>query len=472
MSQQRAAIILAAGQGTRIRSSLPKVLHPVCELPLIVHVVRLALASGASPVVVVIDPAGKRTRDLVSASFPDAPLVFALQEVPRGTGDAARAGLEAIPDFKGQVLVLAGDAPLLQKNTLGKLQKAGANLAAAVLTTMVEDPTGYGRIVRDGKKLLRIVEHKDASKVEKEICEINSGVYLFHTALLRPAVLALRSDNAQGEFYLTDVVEEAAKQDQATALVAADSNECAGVNNREQLAAVEAIMRQRLIRHWQHKGVSFLDPQSTMIGSDVKLAQDVTIGASVQLLGETKIAKGVVIHGPSFIKDSQIGSGTMIHSFSHLEKAKVGKDAQIGPYARLRPDATLSDEVKVGNFVEVKKSQIGKGAKLNHLSYVGDATIGAGSNVGAGTITCNYDGHNKHQTILGRGVFVGSNTTLVAPVELGDGAYVAAGSTITKLVPADALAFGRSKQVNREDYATLLKARNEQAKAQKLRNKE
>ena len=209
-----------------------------------------------------------------------------------------------------------------------------------------------------------------------------------------------------------------------------------------------------------------------MIGADVKLAQDVTIGASVQLLGQTKLAKGVVVHGPSFIKDSQIGTGTQVHSFSHLDRAKVGKGAQIGPYARLRPEAALADEVKVGNFVEVKKSQIGKGAKLNHLSYVGDATIGAGSNVGAGTITCNYDGHNKHQTVLGRGVFIGSNSTLVAPLELGDGAYIAAGSTITKEVPADALAFGRSKQVNREDYAALLKARNEQAKAQRLKEKE
>ncbi|MAM67933.1 MAG: UDP-N-acetylglucosamine diphosphorylase/glucosamine-1-phosphate N-acetyltransferase [Rhodospirillaceae bacterium] len=472
MSQQTAAIILAAGQGTRMRSSLPKVLHPVCELPLIVHVVRLALASGAAPVVVVIDPAGKRTRDLLSATFPGAPLVFAIQEVPRGTGDAARAGLEAIPDFKGQVLVLAGDVPLLQKSTISKLQKAGAKLAATVLTTVVEDPTGYGRIVREGKKLVRIVEHKDASKAEKEICEINSGVYLFHTALLRPAVLALRSDNAQGEFYLTDVVEEGAKQDQAAAVIAADPSECSGVNNREQLAAVEAVMRQRLIRQWQHKGVSFLDPQSTMLGADVKLAQDVTIGASVQIWGDTKISKGVVIHGPTFIKNSQVGAGTVLHSFSHLEQAKVGKGAQIGPYARLRPDASLADEVKVGNFVEVKKSQIGKGAKLNHLSYVGDATIGAGSNVGAGTITCNYDGHNKHQTVLGRGVFIGSNSTLVAPLELGDGAYIAAGSTITKQVPADALAFGRSKQVNREDYATLLKNRNEQAKAQRLKEKE
>jgi bifunctional UDP-N-acetylglucosamine pyrophosphorylase / glucosamine-1-phosphate N-acetyltransferase len=469
MSQNTAAIILAAGQGTRMRSALPKVLHPACELPLIVHVVRLALASGASPTVVVIGPESKRTRDLLTATFPDAPLVFAVQEVARGTGDAARVGLEAIPDFKGHVLVLAGDVPLLQKKTVSRLQKSGANKAVAVLTTFVDDPTGYGRIIRDGKKLLRIVEQKDASKGEKEISEINSGVYLFHTALLRPAVLALRSDNAQGEFYLTDVVEQAGSQDQAVAVVAADPSECAGVNNREQLAFVEATLRTRLIRFWQDKGVTFLDPAGTFIGSDVKLAQDVTIGVGVQLWGQTKIAKGVVIHGPCFVKDTQIGSGTMVHSFSHLEQAKVGKDAQIGPFARLRPQAALADEVKVGNFVEVKKSQIGKGAKLNHLSYVGDATIGPRSNVGAGTITCNYDGHNKHQTVLGSDVFIGSNSTLVAPLELGNGAYVAAGSTITKVVPADALAFGRSKQVNREDYAALLKERNEQAKAARLK---
>jgi len=471
MSQKRAAIILAAGQGKRMRSSLPKVLHPICELPLIVHVVRLALASCEGPVVVVIDPAGKRTRDLLTATFSDAPLVFAVQEVPRGTGDAARVGLEAIAQFKGHVLVLAGDVPLLRKKTVTRLLKSGANKAAAVLTTFVDDPTGYGRIVREGKTLVRIVEHKDATKAEQEICEINSGVYLFHTALLRPAVQGLRSDNAQGEFYLTDVVEDAARQEQATAVVAADSTECGGVNNREQLANAESILRKRLIASWQEKGVTFLDPQGTFLGVDVKLAQDVTIGAGVQLWGQTKVAKGVVIHGPCFVKDSQIGAGSMVHSFSHIEQATIGKNSEIGPFARLRPEALLADEVKVGNFVEVKKSKIGKGAKLNHLSYVGDATIGPRSNVGAGTITCNYDGHNKHQTVLGSDVFIGSNSTLVAPLELGNGAYVAAGSTITKVVPADALAFGRSKQVNREDYASVLKKKNALAKATRQKGK-
>ncbi|MEC9466178.1 MAG: bifunctional UDP-N-acetylglucosamine diphosphorylase/glucosamine-1-phosphate N-acetyltransferase GlmU [Myxococcota bacterium] len=459
MSDSLAAIILAAGRGKRMRSKLPKVLHPVCEVPLVAHVVRLALSRGCSPVVVVIDPQGVRTRELLTALFPQSPLVFAVQKEQRGTGDAARAGLDAIPDFRGNILLLAADVPLLRSKTLGRLEKKAKDASAVVLTTRVADPTGYGRIVRDGKIVKRIVEHADASKEERGINEINSGVYLFDSALLRQAVLSLNASNAQGEFYLTDVVEMAARDGLAAAVETADSDECRGVNTRAQLAEAESALRRRLIGAWQDKGVTFVDPTNTFVGMDVKIGKDATIGVGVQLWGQTKIGAGAVIHGPSVIRDSEVGSDTEIHSFSHLQGAVVGKTAQIGPYARLRPEAKLSDGVKVGNFVEIKKSQLGQGAKVSHLSYVGDASVGAGSNVGAGTITCNYDGQSKHRTVLGEGVFVGSNTTLVAPVTLGRGAYVAAGSTVTKEVPADALAFGRSRQVNREGYAESMRQR-------------
>lgn len=472
MTKSCAAIILAAGQGKRMRSDLPKVLHPLCEQPLIVHVVRLALAAKCSPVVVVLNTEGERIRSLLDATFEKQSLVFATQEVPRGTGDAARAGLAAIPAFKGNLLVLAGDVPLLENRTIGRLKKQGATKAAVVLTTQVDEPAGYGRIVRDGKAVQRIVEEKDATKEEKLIREINSGVYLFESELLRKAVLELRADNAQGEFYLTDVLEAAAQDNQAGSVMTPDADECQGINNRTQLGYAESVLRKRLIAKWESKGVTFLDSSNAYLGVDVKLAPDVRVGPGVQLWGKTKIGKGAVLHGPCFISDTTVGAGSVIHSFSHLEGARVGLGAQIGPFARLRPLSSLADDVKVGNFVEVKKSKIGKGAKLNHLSYIGDAEVGARSNVGAGTITCNYDGHNKHQTVVGEDVFVGSNATLVAPLELGSGSYVAAGSTVTKTVPSDALAFGRSRQVNREGAGAAIRKRaaKEQAAATKGRS--
>ena len=467
MSDSLAAIILAAGRGTRMRSKLPKVLHPVCELPLVAHVVRLALVRGCSPIVIVIDPEGLRTRELLTAQFPDAPLVFAIQKEQRGTGDAARAGLDAISDFKGRILLLAADVPLLRAKTVGKLEKKAKNASAVVLTTRLKDPTGYGRLVRDGKRVLRIVEHADATKEERLIDEVNSGVYVFEAALLRKAVLSLNSSNAQGEFYLTDVLEMAAEEGLAAAVETLDVDECRGVNTRAQLAQAEAAMRHRLITSWQDKGVTFVDPGNTFVGMDVKIGKDATIGVGVQLWGQTKIGSGAVIHGPTLIRDSEVGGDTEVHSFSHLEGAKVGKACQVGPYARLRFETVLSDGARVGNFVEIKKSSIGRGAKINHLSYVGDASVGVGSNVGAGTITCNYDGRAKHRTVLGDGVFVGSNTTLVAPVNLGSRAYIAAGSTVTKEVPADALAFGRSRQVNREGYAESIRLRQKQDASKK-----
>ena len=462
-----AALILAAGQGKRMRSALPKVLHPVGDEPLVVHVVKLAITRRCSPIVVVIDPNGARVRELLVARFPKAPLVFATQHQALGTGDAARVGLAAIPKFKGRVLILCGDVPMLQPTTLAALEKAKGRTSLAVLTARVPDPTGYGRIVRTaaGTGVERIVEHRDATPAELDIHEINAGVYVVDEALLRRAVRGLSANNDQGELYLTDVVPLAAASGGARAHVVEDAREVRGVNTRVELAEAEATYRERLVRGHQLEGVTFRDPTSVLLGARAKIGGDAIIGVGVQLLGSVEIGAGARVEGPSVLENCTIAPGAVVESFSHIDGAYVGPGAHVGPYARLRPGAQLGEGARVGNFVEVKKSRLGKGVKANHLAYLGDAEIGEGTNVGAGTITCNYDGVNKHPTRLGAGVFVGSNTTLVAPVEVGDGAYVAAGSTVTKNVPADALAFGRARQENREGYAKRLRAMQKRGKA-------
>lgn len=457
MTNPTAAVILAAGQGTRMRTSLPKVLHPCADLPLVAHVVSLALARRCDPVVVVVDPKGQPVQAMLEALFPEAPLVFAVQEVARGTGDAVRAGLASIPSFAGRALVLYGDVPLLRAETVARLEDALRGVELAFLTARVDDPTGYGRVVRSGEAVARIVEHKDAGEAERVVREINVGVYLCDVALLRETVGGLTADNAQGELYLTDIVARAAKGGGARAVMVDDLDEVRGVNSQAELAEVSAIMRRRLIAEHQARGVRFLDPGTTFIGTRVQIEADVVIGVGVQLVGEVHIGCGVRIEGPTFIKDSRLAAGAQVESFCHLEGATVGEGAHVGPFARLRPEAQLDEGARIGNFVEVKNSRIGAGAKANHLAYLGDADVGPGVNIGAGTITCNYDGVHKHRTVIEKGVFVGSNSTLVAPLHLGAGAYVAAGSTLTKDVPDDALAFGRARQETREGYAQRLR---------------
>lgn len=453
-----AALILAAGEGKRMRSSLPKVLHACGDKPLVAHVVELALKRKCNPVVLVIGPKGARIREALVARFPKAPLVFAVQPEPLGTGDAARAGLVAIPKFKGRVLILYGDVPLLQATTVTRLERALGKASVALLTAHAHNPAGYGRVIRENGNPVAVVEHRDATAEQRAIDEINVGVYLAESTLLRKTVSGLQSSNAQQEFYLTDVVAAAAKRNGAKAVVVQNIHEVRGVNTRAELAEAERVLRQRLIAAHQDRGVMFRDPAGTMIGADVRIERDVVIGVGVQLYGRVSIGKGARLEGPSYFRDCRIGAGTTVHSFCHVEGADVGKEVTVGPFARLRPGAELDTGSKIGNFVEMKKARLGKGAKANHLAYLGDADIGAMSNVGAGTITCNYDGSKvKKTTTLGKGTFIGSNATLVAPLNLGDGAYVAAGSTVTRDVGKDALAFGRARQVNRDGYAARLR---------------
>jgi bifunctional UDP-N-acetylglucosamine pyrophosphorylase/glucosamine-1-phosphate N-acetyltransferase len=462
-----AAIVLAAGQGKRMQSDLPKVLHACGGLPLICHVVRCALSQGCSPVVVVVSPQTQGpVQETLAAHFPEAPLAYAVQAVPQGTGDAARVGLEQVPEDSGQVVILYGDVPLLQGSTLQRLRKATQKNPLAVLTAQVARPDGYGRIVRDAKgHVACVVEDKDTTPEQRAITEINAGVYWVHTPLLRRALSGLTRNNAQNELYLTDVVAAAAASGGAQAVAVAQPDEVRGVNSRMELGLVEGILRRRLVAAHQARGVSFVDPEHVVLGVDVTLGRDVIIGPGVQLLGQTHIEANVRIEGPSVLIDTHVGTGSVVRSFCHLESAHVGHDANVGPYARLRPAARLEAKARVGNFVEIKNATLHAGAKANHLAYVGDAEVGAGANLGAGTITCNYDGFNKHRTQVGAGAFVGSNSTLVAPVHVGDEAFVAAGSCITDDVPADALAFGRAKQVNREGMAATLRARLEKQKA-------
>jgi len=460
MTTKLAAIILAAGQGKRMRSRLPKVLHPCAGEPLIVHVVRLALSRKATPVVVVIDPAGTRTREVLTAAFPKAPLKFAVQEKPLGTGDAARAGLAVIPSFTGKLLILCGDAPLLRPDSLALLERAAKKASLALLTAHLPNPHGYGRILRAGHQALGIVEEKDATPEQRDLHEVNAGVYLCDADLVRKTVTRQNRANAQGEAYLTDLVARAAQAQGATPVTVADATEILGTNTRTELADAEQILRRRMIRDWQAEGVAFADPGSVILEGSVKLGADAHIGPGVQMYGQVRVGAGAIIEGPSVLRDANIEAGARVYAFSHIEGATVKSGAAVGPFARLRKGAILEEDSRVGNFVELKKTRLGRGAKANHLAYLGDAEIGAKSNIGAGTITCNYDGGPvKHATALGEGAFIGSNTTLVAPVTVAAGAYVAAGSTITKDVPADALAFGRARQENREGLAARLRAR-------------
>lgn len=460
MSYTTAALILAAGQGTRMQSSLPKVLHEICGLPLICHVVRRAKTLGCSPVVVVVSPQTRpHVEKALASHFGQGEVTFALQAQPQGTGDAVRAGLTALTaEQASHVVILYGDVPLLTDPTLAQLADAGRKTSLAFLTAKVADPTGYGRVLRNGAgEVTRIVEHKDASESERRVTEVNAGVYFVEQALLRTAISGLNSNNAQNELYLTDVVAHAATLGGAQAVNVENVNEIRGVNSRVELAMAEKLLRFALIRHHQLAGVTFVDEQQVVIGVDVVLGRDVTVGAGVQLMGKTAIGNNVRIEGPSVLRDAIVLEGAVIHAFSHLDQAHVGLSAQVGPYARLRPKAELRARARVGNFVEIKNATLEEGAKVNHLSYVGDAHVGENANVGAGTITCNYDGFRKSRTQIGARAFVGSNSTLIAPLNVGDGAFVAAGSTLTEDVPADALAFGRARQSNREGGARALR---------------
>jgi len=435
-------IILAAGQGTRMRSDLPKVLQPLAGRPLLGYVLDSARELGADDVCVVYGHGG----DEVPARFSGAGVRWTLQAEQLGTGHAVQQAMPETPD-DNQVLVLFGDVPLLTVSTLRKLLDATPKNEFAVLTVDMDDPSGYGRIVRDGDKVIGIVEQKDASEAEKAISEINTGVMACPAGKLKRWLNRLSNDNAQGEYYLTDTIAMAVA-DRVTVhgIKASNWTEVMGINDKKQLAEAERALQARLVDELMANGVGFADPTRVDIRGDLVCGKDVFIDVNAVFEGDVALGDGTRIESNNLIRDSKLGAGTVVHSNCHIEGATTGENCEIGPFARMRPGAELANNVKVGNFVEIKKSTVADGSKINHLTYIGDTEIGTGVNVGAGTITCNYDGANKHKTTIGDNAFIGSGVNLVAPVEIGRDATIGAGSTITRHAPEGELTLERSKQ--------------------------
>ncbi len=441
-------VILAAGQGTRMRSDLPKVLQPLAGRPLLAHVVATAEALTADDVCVVYGHGG----DLVMATITGDHLRWALQAEQHGTGHAVMQAMPETPD-ENRVLILFGDVPLLTPKTLEHLLIESGDSDLGVLTVDLEDPTGYGRIVRKDGLVVRNVEHKDATLAEQEICEINTGVMCCPADKLKGWLDRLGNDNAQGEYYLTDIIEMAVADGVAVHGVKADNEaEVMGINDKKQLAEAERALQARLVDELMTEGVGFADPARVDIRGSLKCGKDVYIDVNAVFEGDVELGDGVTVGPHNVIRDSRLGAGTVVHAHCDISGATTGERCDIGPYARLRPGAELRDTVKVGNFVEIKKSVVDDGSKVNHLTYIGDADIGKTVNVGAGTITCNYDGANKHRTTIGDNVFVGSGVNLVAPVEIGEGANIGAGTTVTKAAPANKLTVGRAKQITIEGW--------------------
>lgn len=446
-------IILAAGQGTRMRSSLPKVLQPLAGKPLLAHVLSCAGKLDADDVCVVYGYGGEAVQSAIST--PD--IRWVLQTEQRGTGHAVQQAMPETPDGN-RVLILAGDVPLLTAKTLARLLAETPPTAMAVLTVDLDDPTGYGRIVRQAGSVNRIVEQNDATPEQKGISEINTGVILCPGDKLKGWLSNLGDDNSQGEYYLTDVIAMAVEDNVAVHGIKADTGaEVMGINDKKQLAGAERALQARLVDELMQAGVGFADPARVDIRGTLKCGKEVFIDVNAIFEGDVHLGDGAKVESNNLIRSSKLGAGTVVHSNCHIEGATTGKDCEIGPFARLRPGAKLADNVKVGNFVEIKKSTIADGSKVNHLTYLGDAEIGSGVNVGAGTITCNYDGANKHKTVIGDGAFIGSGVQLVAPVEVGAGATIGAGSTITKTVPDGGLTLERGVQKNIEGWRKPVK---------------
>jgi bifunctional UDP-N-acetylglucosamine pyrophosphorylase/glucosamine-1-phosphate N-acetyltransferase len=437
--------ILAAGQGKRMHSALPKVLHPLAGRPLIAHVLAAARALAPRAIVVVIGHGG----DAVQAAVHAPDLRFAVQDPPRGTGDATRVALEALP-ADGVTLITIGDAPLVSSAAFAALVREAEAGRLAVLTAHVPDPSGLGRIIRDVNGMVRaIVEDKDADPAQRAIDEINTGVMAAPTALLRRWVAALKPDNAQNEYYLTDIIALAvADGTPVVAQAAADERDVRGINDRAQLAAVERIVQARLAAALMSAGTTLADPARIDIRGTLACGRDVRIDVGCVFEGDVTLADGVTVGPNCVLRDVAVGEGTAIAAFSHLEQSSIGGHCSIGPFARLRPGNTLHDEVHIGNFVEVKASTLGQGTKANHLAYIGNAIVGSRVNYGAGAIVANYDGANKHTTVIGDNVHIGSNCVLVAPVTIGEGATVAGGSTIAQDAPPGQLTVARARQVS------------------------
>ncbi len=453
-----ACVILAAGLGKRMRSDIPKVLQTVCGMTMIDCVLSTAKRLQPEKMVVV---AGRHI-GAIRKSLGNQSVSFALQKKAEGTGHALLCARSELGDFRGTVLVLNGDTPLICHETIRqflRLHRREKN-GLSVLSFQAANPEDYGRVIRDETgRITAIVEDRDADEQQRKIREVNSGVYAIDSRILY-LLDGIRRNRAKGEYYLTDIVSEACRgRVKAAAYCIGAEEDFLGVNTREELSRASMLMRKRLVKRWADKGVSFIDADSVFIHGGVTIGRDSVIYPSVYLEGNTKIGRGTTVFPHVRIVDSEIGSSVVIKDSTLVEESKIRHGASVGPFAHVRPGCVVGPGAKIGNFVELKKAIVGRQSKASHLSYLGDATIGRGVNIGAGTITCNYDGDKKHTTVLGDGVFVGSDTQLVAPVRVGRGAYIGAGSTITKDVPAGALAISRSSQKNVEGWVKKRKSR-------------
>lgn len=448
-------VILAAGKGTRMKSSLPKVMQPLAGKPLLRHVVESTQALGSGATVIVYGHGA----ELVQKAFANDGVQWALQAEQKGTGHALRVALEQLP-ATGKTLVLYGDVPLTQQVTLQAMVDAVSNdHELAIMTLHLNNPQGYGRIVRDAQdNIVAIVEQKDASGEQKKIGEINTGIYCVPNAKLHQWLPQLKNNNSQGEYYLTDIVAMAAAENMTIkAVQPAHAWEVEGINDKLQLAQLERVYQRVQAEHYMRAGVSIIDPARFDIRGTLAHGADVIIEPNVLIEGHVELGDGVYIGPGSQLKNCRIAAGSVIKAYSWIEDSVLGENCEIGPYARLRPGTLLAEQVHIGNFVETKKTQMGKGSKANHLSYLGDTNVGHSTNIGAGTITCNYDGVNKFTTTIGNGVFIGSNNSLVAPVTIADNATTGAGSTITKDIPSETLAIARSKQTIIENWQRPVK---------------
>ncbi|NIK12709.1 bifunctional UDP-N-acetylglucosamine diphosphorylase/glucosamine-1-phosphate N-acetyltransferase GlmU [Alkalibacillus almallahensis] len=453
----RNAVVLAAGKGSRMKSELYKVLHPVCGKPMVQHVVDQLNHLGLNQIVTIVGHGAESVQEQLGDQTQ-----YAVQEEQLGTGHAVQMASSVLEGQKGTTVVVCGDTPLLTADTMRELmdQHEQQQAKVTVLTTDVDDATGYGRIIRQvNGQVEKIVEEKDASDEEKAVTEINTGTYCFDNELLFEALSQVSNDNAQGEYYLPDVLEIANERGETVAAhKTTHVEETVGVNDRVALSKAEKLMKKRVNEYHMRQGVTIVDPDQTYIGPDVSIGTDVTLEPGVHIHGNTQIGSHSVIGAHTTINHATIGEETLIKQ-SVVTNSQIGSRVQIGPFAHIRPESTLSDDVKVGNFVEVKKTTMGSNSKASHLSYLGDAELGNNVNVGCGSITVNYDGQSKHQTVIGDDAFIGCNSNLVAPVSIEKGAYVAAGSTITKDVPEKALSIARSRQENKEGYVDRLKKR-------------
>ncbi|CAM3672159.1 bifunctional UDP-N-acetylglucosamine diphosphorylase/glucosamine-1-phosphate N-acetyltransferase GlmU [Marinicrinis lubricantis] len=458
--KKRIGIVLAAGQGKRMKSKLYKVLHPVCGVPMVGHVIKLLNDINADRTVVIVGHGAEAVQQCL-----DGQAEFVLQQEQLGTGHAVLQAKELLSEEEGTTFVVCGDTPLIRHESLQQMmdlhERTGA--AATIMTAELEKPHGYGRIVRDTDGSVKsIVEQKDCTEEQSSIREINTGTYCFDNQKLFKALAKVTNQNAQQEYYLTDVIGILrASGELVQGYILEDEQESIGINDRVALSEAERLMRRRIAEMHMRNGVTIIDPDSTYIDADVQIGMDTTLLPNTILKGKTQIGEGCLIGPNSELADTIVGDSCSVKQ-SVIAESKLGSDIQVGPFAYIRPGSEISDQVKIGDFVEIKKSVIGSGSKVPHLSYVGDAIVGSGVNIGCGTITANYDGLRKHTTTIEDGAFIGSNSNLIAPVKIGKNAYVVAGSTITQDVDADGLAIARARQTTKSGYASKLKKRIEQ----------